>query len=284
MLNHLSELKKASLFYFIVMALSLALVIFFRLAAPKSEIVVMANMLTPALATVIMLYVLTSDGYKRKGPFSLGLSRSGWRSWGLALLIPLVVLTITYGLVWLSGAASFLAPTGEGWFPDLLINLLIALLILVPLDLGEEIGFRGYLLPRLRELGPKKAVLISGFLHGTWHLPLIFSASFYLTEGNRLLTIPLFLMLLTAAGVMYGVLRLTTNSIWPSVILHAAFSAFLDVFATSTVARSPLTPYLVGESGVLTLAVTACVAVWFLQRWLNKRSANLDLVKPILAG
>ena len=73
MLNHLSELKKASLFYFIVMALSLALVMFFRLVAPKSEIVMPANMLTPALAAVIMLYVLTSDGYKRKGPFSLGL-------------------------------------------------------------------------------------------------------------------------------------------------------------------------------------------------------------------
>ena len=108
MLNHLSELKKASLFYFIVMALSLALVMFFRLAAPKSEIVMLANMLTPALATVIMLYVLTSDGYKRKAPFSLGLTRSGWHSWGLALLLPLVVLAITYGLAWWSGAAGFL--------------------------------------------------------------------------------------------------------------------------------------------------------------------------------
>jgi hypothetical protein len=102
MLNHLSELKKASLFYFIVMALSLTLVMFFRLAAPKSEIVMLANMLTPALAAVIMLYVLTSDGYKRKAQFSLGLTRSGWHSWGLALLLPLAVLTITYGLAWLS--------------------------------------------------------------------------------------------------------------------------------------------------------------------------------------
>ena len=281
MLNHLSELKKASLFYFIVMALSLALVMFFRLAASKSEIVLIANMLTPALAAVIMLYVLTSDGNKRKGPFSLGLTRSGWHSWGLALLLPLIVLTITYGLVWLSGAAGFLAPTGDGWFPKLFIQRLINLLILIPLVLGEEIGFRGYLLPRLRELGSTKAVVISGFLHGTWHLPLILLTSFYLTEGNRLLTIPLFLMLLTAAGVMYGVLRLTTDSLWPSVILHAAFNAFLGLFTTLTVARSPLTIYIIGESGVLTVAVAAVVAFWFLQRWLNTRSTNL--VEPIPA-
>jgi len=281
MLNHLSELKKASLFYFIVMALSLALVMFFRLAAPKSEIVMLANMLTPALATVIMLYVLTSDGYKRKAPFSLGLTRSGWHSWGLALLLPLVVLTITYGLAWLSGAAGFLAPTGTGWLPDLIIDILLNLLIIVPLVVGEEIGFRGYLLPRLRELGSTKAVVISGFLHGTWHLPLILLTSFYLTEGNRLLTIPLFLMLLTASGMMSGVLRLTTDSLWPSVIFHATFNAFLGVFATLTVARSPMTIYIIGESGVLTLAVAAGVAFWFLQRWLNKRSTNL--VEPVLA-
>ena len=281
MLNHLSELKKASLFYFIAMALSLALVIFFRLAAPESDIVVMANMLTPALATVIMLYVLTSDGYKRKGTFSLGLTRSGWHSWGLALLLPLVVLVITYGLGWWSGTAGFVTPTSTGWLPDLIINLLLNLLIIVPLVVGEEIGFRGYLLPRLRELGSTKAVLISGFLHGTWHLPLILLTSFYLTEGNRLLTIPLFLMLLTASGVMSGVLRLTTDSLWPSVIFHATFNAFLGVFTTLTVARSPMTIYIIGESGVLTLAVTAGVAFWFLQRWLNTSSTNL--VEPVLA-
>ncbi len=282
MLNHLSELKKASLFYFIVMALSLALVIFFRLAAPESDIVVIVNMLTPALATVIMLYVLTSDGYKRKTSFSLGLTRSGWHSWGLALLLPLVVLVVTYGLGWWSGAAGFVTPTGTGWLPDLIIDILLNLLIIVPLVIGEEIGFRGYLLPRLRELGSSKTVVISGFLHGTWHLPLIFLTSFYLTEGNRLLTIPLFLMLLTASGMMSGVLRLTTDSLWPSIIFHATFNAFLGVFATLTVARSPMTIYIIGESGVLMLAVAAGIAFWFLQRLLNtSRAVTLPAQKEI---
>jgi membrane protease YdiL (CAAX protease family) len=280
MLNHLSELKKASLFYFIVMALSLALVMFFRLVAPKAEVVIVANMLTPALAAVIMLYVLTSVGYKRKAQFSLGLTRSSRHSWGLALLLPLAGLTITYGLAWLSGAAGFLAPTGEGWLPKLAINLVINMLILVPLVLGEEIGFRGYLLPRLQELGRTRAVLLSGFLHGTWHLPLIFLTSFYLTEGNRFITTSVFLLLLTAAGVIYGVLRFTTDSLWPSVILHAGFNAFLGIFTTLTVMRSPSNIYLIGESGILTLTITAILAFWFLQRSLMANSAKLP--KPTL--
>lgn len=32
---------------------------------------------------------------------------------------------------------------------------------------------------------------LSGFLHGVWYLPLILLTSFYLAEGNPLLTIPL---------------------------------------------------------------------------------------------
>jgi hypothetical protein len=63
--------------------------------------------------------------------------------------------------------------------------------------------------------------------------------------------------------------------------LHATFNTFLGVFATFAKASSPLTIYIIGESGILTLAVTAGAAVWFLQGLLNKRSANL--VKPVLA-
>jgi membrane protease YdiL (CAAX protease family) len=265
MFSNLSDLKKAGLFYGLAMSLSLALVFFFRLTAPQAEIVIIANMLTPLLATVLMLFVLTRDGYAKDGRFSLGLRRSGWRTWGLALLLPLLVLAASYGLAWLTSIAPLVAPSNDG-LTTLLSDFLPNLLIGVLLVLSEEIGFRGYLLPRLLELGPKRAVILSGFLHGAWHLPLILLTPFYLAEGNRLLTIPIFLLLLTSAGTIYGALWLATNSVWPGTILHAAFNAFLDVFAAVTVLSSPVAIYLVGESGVLTLLATAVVALWMLQR------------------
>lgn len=263
MFSNLSDLKKAGLFYGLAMTLSLIVILLFRAVAPQAGIVIWANMMTPLLATVIMLFVVTRDGYTRNGRASLGLGRSGWRSWALALLLPLPILAVSYGLGWLSGTATLVAPTDNGWLPDLLIGLLFGIL----LALGEEFGFRGYLLPRLLGLGRKQALILSGFLHGTWHLPLIFLTPFYIFEGNRLLTIPIFLLLLTAGGTIYGTLRLATDSLWPSTILHASLGAYLDVFTTLTVMSSPLAIYLVGESGVLTLLVIAVVALWFIQRW-----------------
>lgn len=39
--------------------------------------------------------------------------------------------------------------------------------------LGEEIGWRGYVLPRLRHLGTRGALIVSGLLWSTWHWPLV---------------------------------------------------------------------------------------------------------------
>ena len=40
--------------------------------------------------------------------------------------------------------------------------------------LGEEIGWRGFLLPRVQELTDKRrAAVVTGFMHGLFHLPLI---------------------------------------------------------------------------------------------------------------
>jgi uncharacterized protein len=267
MFTHISNLKKASLFFCLATALTLAVVLIFRFVLPQSEMVILVHMLTPLLATLIMLFVITGDGAKGDGNTPLGLTRSGRQVWGLAVLLPLPILAVSYGLAWASGMAVFTAPTESGWIPDLLINLVINFLIITLFVLSEEIGFRGYLLPRMQELGDKQAIILSGFLHGVWHLPLILLTPFYLAEGNRLLTVPLFLLLLTAAGAIYGTLWLATGSLWPGVILHGAFNVFLGLFTTLTVMRSPLAIYMIGESGVLTLVLTAVAAFWIMQRW-----------------
>ena len=269
------------------MALTLAVVLVFRLVLPQREFVLQVHMLTPLLATLLMLFVFTRDGYKGKNRLSLGLISSGRQTWLAAFLLPLPILAVIYGLGWVSGAAAFAAPTEAGWLPDFLISWLINFLIIVILVTAEEIGFRGYLLPHLQDLGDTWAILLFGFLHGVWHLPAALLTSFYLAEGNPWLTIPLFLLLLTAVGWIYGKLRLATRSIWPGVILHASFNVFLGVFASLTVMSSPLSVYLVGESGVVTLLVTAVVAYWLMKHWPkpNKVTGVLDTpVKPLSAA
>lgn len=266
MFSNLSDLKKAGLFYALVMALNVTQILIFRAAAPEAGIVVYTHMFTPLLITLLMLFVFTRDGYGQHGRFGLGLRRLGWRAWGLALLLPLLVLAVSYGLGWLSGAATLAAPEDGGSLPKLLVNLIVQVLITSFFILWEEIGFRGYLQPKLMGLGAKQALILTGFLHGVWHLPIILLTPFYVDLGNRFLTVPIFLLLLTASGVITGSLRLETDSLWPGTILHGAFNTFLNLFTMFTVMSSPLATYLVGETGALTMLATAGVAFWMLQR------------------
>ncbi|HRQ42439.1 MAG TPA: CPBP family intramembrane metalloprotease [Chloroflexota bacterium] len=208
-----------------------------------------------------MLFVLTGEGYTAVGRASLGLGRLGWRSWGLALLLPLPVLLVSYGLVWSTGLGELILPSGN--LPDLLLNVPINLIIGVLFVLSEEIGFRGYALPRLMGLGVGRALLLSGLMHAAWHLPLVLLTPFYHGEGSRLIVILLFLLTLTAAGMIYGHLRLSSGSLWPPILLHSAFNAFWGFFAAITVTTSALaTEYLGGESGLFTLLGVILVAGW----------------------
>jgi membrane protease YdiL (CAAX protease family) len=86
----------------------------------------------------------------------------------------------------------------------------------------------------------------------------------------------LFLLTLTAAGAVYGYLRLASDSLWPATLFHGAFNAFWDVFASITIAVSPIaTQYLSGEAGLLTLIGTAVAAAYFIYR-LQQRPVVLE--------
>lgn len=189
------------------------------------------------------------------------------------------MLLLSYGFVWITGLASLTAPTGglSALLLDFFPNLAAALL----LGFGEEFGFRGYLLPRLMDLGIKRALLISGFLHGVWHLPIILLTPFYPTEGNLFIVIILFLLTLTAAGGVYGYLRLASDSIWPSTIFHGIFNAVWDLFAAVTIAVSPVAvQYLSGEAGLLTFLGTAVAAAYFIYRLQHRPETSLPTPKP----
>jgi uncharacterized protein len=221
-------------------------------------------MLIPTSAVLLMLLVVTRDGYSKAGWASLGLHRAGIKGWSLAVLVPLAVLGTAYGFVWSTGIATFTPPTGldpAGWASGLAQgifgNLVIATLTV---SLGEELGWRGYLLPRLAaSLGSRRGMALTGLLHGLFHMPIIFLTPFYHPDGNRWIFVPLFLAAFTVGGLLYGYLRLSTDSVWPASLAHSAHNYLWALFGSMTVATSPLAAeYLAGESGIL-IIVGYCV-------------------------
>ncbi|SRR6266545_1106838 len=268
MYKTLSDPVKAIVFYAIAFGLELAVAI--ALAPVLGELAALVGMFTPTIAVLVMLLVLTREGYTRAGWESLGLHRAGLRAWGLALLVPLLALGGAYGVLWASGVASAALPAELSG--GALIQLALKTLFMIAIGvfsgaLGEELGWRGYLLPKLLFLGPRRALLLSGLLHGLWHLPLILLTPYYHNMGNLLITLPLFLATFTLAGVFYGYMRLTTGSVWPAAIAHRALNVFWSRFTAITVTTSPLlVEYLAGEAGLLTLIGIAIVATVLLAR------------------
>ncbi len=105
-------------------------------------------MVVPATASVVARLALR-EGFSDVS-FRLG-GRRGRKAIGLALIIPVVVGFLAYGVAWVTGLTQFRDPSalgGWGGWGALFAFMLIFNIILVS---GEEIGWRGYMLTRLIE-------------------------------------------------------------------------------------------------------------------------------------
>lgn len=149
------------------------------------------------------------------------------------------------------------------------LGLLVALqLVMIPFGaivnsffaFGEEIGWRGWLLPALRPLGVWPALLLSGVIWGLWHSPVI------LLGYNFNRTDVFGVLLMTAGcviwGVFFGWLRLRSGSVWPAVLGHGALNAAAGIVFVLASADSPMNMALVnplGAPGWIVLGVVALI-------------------------
>jgi membrane protease YdiL (CAAX protease family) len=275
MFGSLSNWQKGVIFYVLTLIMAVAVVIF---GPDNNDRLQILTMLTPTVGVLLLLLVVTPDGYHRSGWAGLALHRPGWRAWPLALIAPTAILCVSYGVAWLVGVLSW------NFESDLLINLIIAILINSVFAVFEEIGWRGYLLPHFGAPGSFGAALLVGFLHGVWHLPLMLMTTAYNPAGNRLITVPIFLAVLTGAGVIYAYLRWTSGSIWPVIIAHGTFNAVLGSFAgAAVIPDAAAAAYLTGETGLFTLAGVGITAFVLARRYPLVRSAESDERRPAAA-
>ena len=124
----------------------------------------------------------------------------------------LLITVVASAVVWLTPLASVVVPAFGGVSP--IISWLVFQVVVLVLSLSEEIGIRGYLLPKLLPLGRKRALLVSGLVWATWHMPLIFLTSL-LPVGNKLIAVPLFYATIVAASFFFGYLRIIPAAYGP---------------------------------------------------------------------
>ena len=284
MFTKLTDTTKAAIFAVLVLCLSVgaALVIRF-LGLTEGPGMWTLWSFTPTVAALIMLLVVTRDGYSKEGWKSLGLHRLGLNVWWIAFGLTLLITVAASAVVWATALASFVVP--EGGIIDPILSFLIFFgMSVVWFALAEETGMRGYLQPRLMSLGRTPALLVVGLVFATWHMPLIFLApQVDFPTGNLLLFFPLFYGTFVAASFFFGYLRIYTGSTWPASIAHAVHNAAWNILgAVTLITASPVlvNVYLVGDFGLLILIGTAIGAIWvghYLRRGMHQAQSGAEV-------
>jgi membrane protease YdiL (CAAX protease family) len=221
-------------------------------------------MLAPGSAAVITYLI-----------FERTLRPTGWRLGKvqyllLALIIPAGYCLAGHGLAWLVGWGRYNRQFPSG-FPVVLLTLLFNGTLSALL---EEIGWRGFLVPKLVEIKSfTSATLIAGLIWALWHYPLIICSDVRL--GNTPLPYALICFTAFTVGLSFPLswLRLKSGSVWTAALLHGSHNAFmLHVFnlLTTDTGRTWL---LLGEYGLVTAAIGSILAIffWTLRRALPER-------------
>ena len=148
-----------------------------------------------------------------------------------------------------------------------------AIIISTWVQAGEEIGWRGYALPRLSErFGLAPASVVLGIVWATWHLPL-----FFFPENNILgQSFPLYLLQVTALSVAMAWLYWRTGgSLLLVMLLHAAVNNTKDIVPSAVPGAT--NPFALSTSlvGWLTVAFLWIAAAYFLVR-MRKTTTMLD--------
>ena len=186
----------------------------------------------------------------------------GWRwpplRWiALGYLLPVAYSVVAYGAVWLAGYGVVdLARAPQGRIAFVVLGTLFSLLTAT----GEEIGWRGFLVPALsRKLSFLQTAAVSGLVWGIWHLPLVLFAD-YNAGTPAWYAVICFLIGVVALSTILAWLRLRSLSFWPAAFLHASHNLYVQGFFDRITVDNGITRWLAGEFGgvfAATLLLTA---------------------------
>ncbi|MEP7087957.1 MAG: CPBP family intramembrane glutamic endopeptidase, partial [Gemmatimonadota bacterium] len=124
--------------------------------------------------------------------------------------------------------------------------------------LGEELGWRGFLVPKLAEhFTFARTAIISGIIWASWHVPLIIFAD-YNGGTPTLYSIACFALMVVGISFPLAWLRIKSGSVWPAVLLHASHNLFIQGFFDTVTIDTGVTRYLLSEFGAV-LATTAAI-------------------------
>ncbi len=180
--------------------------------------------------------------------------KRGWRFYLGVWLLPLLATAVGAAAFYLLFPGSFdpnlgvvrnlleSTPAAAGISPwlFLLSTMISIVLISTPINMvasmGEEFGWRAYLLQKLLDRfagdgaaqsgafhasDARKAALLTGVIHGVWHWPLLLMG-IGLTPGATIFTPLVYVLFTCAFSVLLSWAVIQSGSVWPAALGHGA--------------------------------------------------------------
>jgi len=176
----------------------------------------------------------------------------------------------------LTGLGTFVWTRGVPILAFFPFAVLLNAAIVTPVTLGEEYGWRGYLLPKLLPLGEVRASLIVGAIWGAWHLPGLVVGLNYPGE-------PLWIALLLFGATTcllafpFTWMLVASRSVLVTAVMHATLNAATDGFAIPRYMPEGR-PWLTGGGGIImiTLLLLLVLIVQLIRRRCRIKSGITD--------
>ena len=237
-----------------------------------TSIYVGALMISPSIAAFLTLRI------KKRPIASLPWGIKELKYLRLAYFIPLLYVTLAYIAVWILGFGELinLEQISE-WSKELgitetkrsiVVLVMIILLLTVGViknigsTLGEEIGWRGFLIFELRKvMSFSKLAFCSGIIWAIWHFPII-----HLIYGRGdhfwFHTITFTVMIL-GVSVILAYYTFKSKSLWPAAIFHSVHNSYIQKICTPITVTNESSRFWIDEYGVMIPIITSIFAIYF---------------------
>ena len=233
-----------------------------------------AAMWSPALAVFITKLL-----------FRESLKNMGWKWAGnklnlLAFLLPITYSLIGYLLIWKVGWGKFynldfvketvtsfgISSLPSEWIICIYVVFIgtFGLVRSASNALGEEIGWRGFLVPELyKKFGFIKTSLITGIIWASWHYIVLIFGDY--NNGTTIwYGLTCFSIMIIASCFIYTWLTIKSKSLFPAVILHATHNLYIQRIFTPLTESNANTPWFANEFGAVIPLVTIVFAIFFI--------------------
>jgi uncharacterized protein len=132
---------------------------------------------------------------------------------------------------------------------------------------GEELGWRGFLVPQLATVTSfPNVALISGIIWASWHLPLIIGGDYH-GAGPAWYSVTCFVVMVVSISFVFAWMRLKSGSVWTGMLLHASHNCFIQAFSDPQTRHARLTDLWTTEFGAgLALAGFVLAIIFYRKR------------------